>query len=113
MRLGISGTLLPDDVRDLTLKTARTLRSWGYTGVFTRLRRERSACSTVSDADCRRFRDILGDAGLDHVHGHRLLAKPGSSQSLRLGNAAFRCSAPGYGWPPGWARPASTPAPAA
>ena len=59
MRLGISGTLLPDDVRDLTLETARTMRSWGYTGVFTRLRRERPARSAVSDADCRRFRQIL------------------------------------------------------
>ena len=68
MRLGISGTLLPDDVRDLTPETARTLRSWGYTGVFTRLRGN-DPLVPPSDADCRRFRDILGDAGLEHVMG--------------------------------------------
>ena len=68
MRLGISGTLLPDDLRDLTPDTARTLRSWGYTGVFTRLRGN-DPLNPPSDADCRRFRDILGDAGLDHVMG--------------------------------------------
>ena len=84
MRLGISGTLLPDDVRDLTLETARTMRSWGYTGVFTRLRGN-DPLDPPSDADCRRFRDILNDAGLDHVHGHRLLAKPCESRSRRLG----------------------------
>ena len=65
MRLGISGTLLPDDVRDLTLETARTMRSWGYTGVFTRLRGN-DPLDPPSDGDCRRFRDILNDAGLDH-----------------------------------------------
>ncbi len=65
MRIGISGTLLPDDIRDLTPETARTLRSWGYTGVFTRLGGN-DPLDPPSDADCRRFRDVLADAGLDH-----------------------------------------------
>ncbi len=65
MRLGISGTLLPDDIRDLTPETARTLRSWGYTGVFTRLGGN-DPVDPPSDVDCQRFRDVLGDAGLDH-----------------------------------------------
>lgn len=65
MRIGISGTLLPDDVRDLTPETARTLRSWGYTGVFTRLGGN-DPLDPPSDAECRRFRDILTDAGLEH-----------------------------------------------
>ena len=89
MRLGISGTLLPDDLRDLTLETARTLRSWGYTGVFTRLRGN-DPLDPPSDADCRRFRDILNDAGLDHYMA------TGYWQNLvhpdaEAGNAAFRC----------------------
>ncbi|MCY3896544.1 MAG: sugar phosphate isomerase/epimerase [Chloroflexi bacterium] len=65
MRLGISGTLLPDDIRDLTPEAARTLRSWGYTGVFTRLGGN-DPLDPPSDAECRRFRDVLADAGLDH-----------------------------------------------
>ena len=66
MRLGISGTLLPDDLRNLTPETARTLRSWGYTGVFTRLGGN-DPLDPPSDAACRGFRAILADAGLDHV----------------------------------------------
>ena len=58
MRLGISGTLLPDDLRDLTPETARTLRSWGFTGVFTRLGGN-DPLDPPSDAACRRFCDIL------------------------------------------------------
>ena len=87
MRLGISGTLLPDDLRDLTPETARTLRSWGYTGVFTRLGGN-DPLNPPSDVECRRFREILADAGLDHVHGHGVLAEPGASR--RRGSAARR-----------------------
>jgi len=65
MRLGISGTLLPDNVTDMTPGIAATIRDWGYTGIFTRLRANRVSCP--SDADCQTFRDILTEAGLEHV----------------------------------------------
>ena len=98
MRLGISGTLLPDDLRDLTPQTARTLRSWGYTGVFTRLRGN-DPLDPPSDADCRRFRDILADADLDHVMATgywQNLAHPDGEnreRSLRVLGAGLRLAA--------------------
>ena len=65
MRLGISGALLPDDVADLTPEMARTIREWGYTGIFTRLRANDPHQLPV--AASQRFVDILADAGIEHV----------------------------------------------
>ncbi len=66
MRLGISGALLPHDAAGLTPAAAAEMRSWGYTGVFTRLRGD-DPLRPPSETVCRRFREILAEAGLQHV----------------------------------------------
>ena len=65
MRLGISGTVLPDDLRALTPEIAQTIKAWGYTGVFTRFRANHPL--RTSPDDCRRVRDLLAEHQLDHV----------------------------------------------
>ena len=74
------------------------MRSWGYTGVFTRLRGN-DPLDPPSDADCRRFRDILADADLDHVMATgywQNLAHPDGEnreRSLRVLGAGLRLAA--------------------
>jgi sugar phosphate isomerase/epimerase len=65
VRLGVSGTVLPDDLRALTPEIAQTIKAWGYTGVFTRFRANHPL--RTSPDDCRRVRDLLAEHQLDHV----------------------------------------------
>jgi sugar phosphate isomerase/epimerase len=63
MRFGVSGDILPDDMRRLTSATTDKVRALGFTGVFTRFRAN-SPFDAPRD-DCSRVRSLLSDAGLE------------------------------------------------
>jgi len=65
VRLGIAGTILPADLRQLTPQIVRTVRTWGYTGIFTRFRDNHPLTTSLDDA--YQAREIMASEGVDHV----------------------------------------------
>ena len=62
MRFGMSGTFLPGNMDDFTPEIARKVKSFGFSGVFTRFR-ENDPFETTT-AQCHRVRDVLADEGI-------------------------------------------------
>ena len=62
MRFGMSGTFLPGNMDDFTPEIARKVKSFGFSGVFTRFR-ENDPFETTT-AQCYRVRDVLADEGI-------------------------------------------------
>src|SRR5688572_14702274 len=62
MRLGISGAFLPDDMDDLTPEVCRRVRSLGFSGIFTRFRKNDP--HTTPRAKAEGVRQLLADEGL-------------------------------------------------
>src|SRR5687767_2804138 len=62
MRFGMSGCFLPDDMNAFTPEMGRRVRELGFSGIFTRLRKNDP--HTTTQAEAQRFRDLLADAGL-------------------------------------------------
>ena len=63
MRLGVSGAFLPERMAELTVEHARRVRELACSGIFTRFTEEDPL--TVSDAHCRRVRDVLAAEGVE------------------------------------------------
>ena len=62
MRFGVSGELIPSNMDDLTPAIAARVKALGFTGIFSRFRDNDP--HTTTEAQCRRVRAILADAGL-------------------------------------------------
>ena len=62
MRFGMSGCFLPDNMDDVTPEMCRRVRDLGFSGIFTRFRRNDPHTTTKAQAD--RFRSVLADAGI-------------------------------------------------
>ena len=62
MRFGMSGCFLPDDMNNLTADDCRRVRSLGFSGIFTRFRKNDPR--TTSKAEAQRVRDLLAGEGI-------------------------------------------------
>jgi sugar phosphate isomerase/epimerase len=62
MRLGFSDAFLPERMDDLTPEIAQRIRALGFSGIFTRFTSH--DVFTVTEAQCRRVRELLADADL-------------------------------------------------
>lgn len=62
MRFGMSGCFLPDDMDELTPAMCKRVRELGFTGIFTRFRKNDPHTTPKSKAD--RVRSLLADEGL-------------------------------------------------
>jgi sugar phosphate isomerase/epimerase len=62
MRLGMCGDPLPPDMNAMTPELCRTIRGWGYSGIFTRFRSNHPLETPRADAE--RCRQLLADEGL-------------------------------------------------
>lgn len=62
MRFGMSGCFLPDTMDDLTPEMCRRVRELGFSGIFTRLRRDDP--HTTPKAKAQRVRDLLEGEGV-------------------------------------------------
>jgi sugar phosphate isomerase/epimerase len=62
MRFGMSGCFLPEDMADLTPAMCRRVRELGFSGIFTRFRKNDP--HTTSQAQAQRVRDLLANEGL-------------------------------------------------
>jgi sugar phosphate isomerase/epimerase len=62
MRFGMSGAFLPDDMDDLTADVCHRVRDLGFSGIFTRFRKNDPRTTPKEKAD--RVRQLLADEGL-------------------------------------------------
>ncbi len=62
MRFGMSGCFLPDDMNDMTPQICQRVRELGFSGIFTRFRKNNPHETTKAQA--RRVRDLLAGEGL-------------------------------------------------
>lgn len=62
MRFGMSGCFLPDNMDDLTPEICRRVRSLGFSGIFTRFRKNHPL--ETSRAQAERVRSLMGDEGV-------------------------------------------------
>lgn len=62
MRFGMSGCFLPDDMDDLTPAMCKRVRELGFSGIFTRFRRNDP--HTTPRRKAQRVRDLLADEGV-------------------------------------------------
>lgn len=62
MRFGVSGELIPRSMDDVMPALAARVRELGFSGIFSRF--GDNDPHTTTEAQCRRVRDILDDAGL-------------------------------------------------
>lgn len=62
MRFGVSGELIPRNMDDFTPAIAARVRELGFSGIFSRF--GDNDPHTTTEAQCRRVRSILDDAGL-------------------------------------------------
>jgi sugar phosphate isomerase/epimerase len=63
MRFGMCGAFLPDDMNDLTPETCKRVRDMGFSGIFTRFKRNDP--HTTPRADAERVRKLLEDENLN------------------------------------------------
>lgn len=98
MRLGMSGCFLPEDMNDLTPAICHQVRALGFSGIFTRFRRNDPY--TTPRAQAERVRQLLADEGvrLFQVTGYwQNLVTPDEGQrqaAVRTVQAALRLA----GW---------------
>lgn len=62
MRFGMSGCFLPDDMNNLNAEMCQRVRSLGFSGIFTRFRKNDPR--TTSKAEAQRVRDLLAGEGI-------------------------------------------------
>src|SRR5262245_53924169 len=62
MRFGICGAFLPDDMDDVTPEMCRRVREMGFSGIFTRFRKNDP--HTTPRAKAERLRALLADEGV-------------------------------------------------
>src|SRR5204862_3801554 len=62
MRFGMSGAFLPEDMDDLTPELCRRVRDLGFSGIFTRFKKNDPHTTPRAKAD--RVRKLLADEGL-------------------------------------------------
>src|SRR5215216_6534465 len=62
MRFGMCGAFLPDDMDDLTPEMCRRVRDMGFSGIFTRFKKNDP--HTTPRAKAERLRSLLADEGL-------------------------------------------------
>jgi sugar phosphate isomerase/epimerase len=62
MRFGMSGCFLPDNMDDVTPEMCRRVREAGFSGIFTRFRKNDPHTTTKAQAD--RFKRVLADEGI-------------------------------------------------
>ena len=62
MRFGMCGAFLPDDMNDLTAETCKRVREMGFSGIFTRFKKNDP--HTTSRATAERVRQLLEDENL-------------------------------------------------
>src|SRR3954466_3629719 len=62
MRFGMSGCFLPENMDDITPEMCARVRSAGFTGIFTRFRKNDPHKTTKAQA--QRLRDLLAGEGL-------------------------------------------------
>ena len=62
MRFDMSGCFLPDDMNDLTAEMCQRVRSLGFSGIFTRFRKNDPR--TTTQAEAQRVRDLLAGEGV-------------------------------------------------
>jgi sugar phosphate isomerase/epimerase len=62
MRFGMSGCFLPENMDDVTPEMCQRVRSHGFTGIFTRFRKNDP--HTTTKAQAQRLRDLLTGEGL-------------------------------------------------
>src|SRR5215831_1524846 len=62
MRFGMSGGFLPDDMAEITPAMCKKVRALGFSGIFTRFRKNDP--HTTSRASAERLRSLLADEGL-------------------------------------------------
>jgi sugar phosphate isomerase/epimerase len=65
MRFGMSGCFLPDDLNNLTAEHCQRVRALGFSGIFTRFRKNHPL--TTRQAEARRVRDLLAGEGVRMV----------------------------------------------
>ena len=85
MRFGMSGCFLPETMDDVTPEMCRRVRSLGFTGIFTRFRKDDPHTTKKSQAD--RLRQLLADEGL------RLYQTTGYWQNMINTNESERADA--------------------
>jgi sugar phosphate isomerase/epimerase len=62
MRFGVSGSLIPDDMDEITPALTERVRALGFSGIFSRFRANDP--HTTTRAQCARARAVLADAGM-------------------------------------------------
>jgi sugar phosphate isomerase/epimerase len=62
MRLGLNGCFLPDDMKDITPELCQRVRALGFSGIFTRFRKNPPLDARRAEAE--RVRQVLADNGL-------------------------------------------------
>ena len=62
MRFGMSGCFLPDDMNDMTPELCQRVRDLGFSGIFTRFRKNNPHETTRAEA--QRLRTLLADCGV-------------------------------------------------
>lgn len=62
MRFGMSGCFLPDDMNNLTAADCQRVRALGFSGIFTRFRKNDPR--TTTKAEAQRLRDLLEGEGV-------------------------------------------------
>src|SRR5215207_2824534 len=85
MRFGMSGCFLPENMDDVTPEMCRRVRSLGFSGIFTRFRKNDP--HTTTKAQAQRLRDLLADEGL------RLYQTTGYWQNMVNTNESERADA--------------------
>ncbi len=74
MRLGLNGTFLPPDMKDITPELCQRVKSFGFSGIFTRFSRNHPL--ETSKEEALRVRQVLTD------HGLRMYQSTGFWQNL-------------------------------
>lgn len=82
MRFGMSGCFLPDDMDEMTTEICKRVRNLGFTGIFTRFKKNNP--HDTSKAKAERFRNLLAD------HGVKLFQATGYWQNLVTSDEAAR-----------------------
>ena len=100
MRLGLNGTFLPPDMKDITPELCQRVKSFGFSGIFTRFSRNHPL--ETSKEEALRVRQVLTD------HGLRMYQSTGFWQNLstplktRVRRPCGYCRVRSH-WPAGWA----------
>ncbi len=98
MRFGMSGCFLPDDMADMTVEMCQRVRALGFSGIFTRFRKNDP--HETPKAKAEQFRHLLADNGLrlfqatGYWQNMVTPDEPARQQAVRTVQAALRLA----GW---------------